>query len=225
MHSSDLVRLPARLLPMLAVTALVAACSSTPTRYAGNGDLRARPYGAEKSAGQEEITLAAMGLVGVPYRYGGNTPDSGFDCSGLVRYVVLRAAGVNLPRTTEQMSTVGTSIDLDQLASGDLVYFNTTGRSHSHVGIYVGNGQFVHAPATGGTVRLANMSLPYWAGRFDGVRRVAANLAPGSDTTYVNRAPAPLPPPGARPTPANAAGNATAPLDDDPIARFADGTF
>ncbi len=149
--------------------------------------------GPERSAGQEEITLEAMSLVGIPYRYGGNTPDSGFDCSGLVRYVVARAAGVNLPRTTADMSGVGTPLARDDLASGDLIFFNTTGRAHSHVGIYVGQGQFVHAPNTGGTVRLESLYIPYWARRIDGVRRVAANKAPAGNTTYVNRsAPADL---------------------------------
>ena len=149
--------------------------------------------GPERSAGQEEITLEAMSLVGIPYRYGGNTPDSGFDCSGLVRYVVARAAGVNLPRTTADMSSVGTPLARDDLASGDLIFFNTTGRAHSHVGIYVGQGQFVHAPNTGGMVRLESLYIPYWARRIDGVRRVAANRAPAGNTTYVNRsAPAAL---------------------------------
>jgi cell wall-associated NlpC family hydrolase len=92
-----------------------------------------------------------MSLVGVPYRWGGNTPTSGFDCSGLVRYVLGRAADVNLPRTTADMSSRGASIDPDQIAPGDLIFFNTTGRPHSHVGIYVGKLRFVNAPSTGGT--------------------------------------------------------------------------
>ncbi|WP_273840063.1 C40 family peptidase, partial [Serratia marcescens] len=80
----------------------------------------------------------AMALVGTPYRYGGNTPDSGFDCSGLVRYVVQRAAAVNLPRTAAEMGRRGTALDRRDVASGDLVFFNTTGQPNSHVGIYVG---------------------------------------------------------------------------------------
>jgi hypothetical protein len=117
--------------------------------------------------------------VGIPYRWGGNTPDSGFDCSGLVHYVLARAADVNLPRTTAEMSTRGESIEPDQIAAGDLVFFNTTGRPHSHVGIYVGKLRFVNAPSTGGTVRLDYLTNPYWAKRFDGIRRVApAKRAP-----------------------------------------------
>src|SRR5690606_18531246 len=110
-------------------------------------------------------------------RYGGNTPDSGFDCSGLVRYVVQRSATVNLPRTTAEMATRGVALQRSQVASGDLVFFNTTGRPHSHVGIYVGQNRFVHAPSSGGTMRLENMNSSYWARRYTGARRV---VQPGS---------------------------------------------
>ncbi|ALS63494.1 peptidase P60 [Pandoraea norimbergensis] len=184
----SLAWLSGRCVAALAVTVLVAACSSGPSvRQGSNANFGNRTMGPERSAGQEEITIEAMSLVGIPYRYGGNTPDSGFDCSGLVRYVVARAAGVNLPRTTADMSSIGTPLERDDLASGDLIFFNTTGRAHSHVGIYVGQGKFVHAPNTGGTVRLESLYIPYWARRIDGVRRVAANKAPAGNTTYVNR--------------------------------------
>jgi hypothetical protein len=129
----------------------------------------------DHSAGTEEISIEAMSLVGVPYRWGGNTPDSGFDCSGLVSYVVRRAALVNLPRTTEQMGNVGVSISTDEISPGDLIFFNTTGRAHSHVGIYVGQYRFVNAPKTGGAVRIDYVTNPYWAQRFDGIRRITAN--------------------------------------------------
>ncbi len=135
------------------------------------------PNFVDHSIGREEISIQAMSLVGIPYRWGGNTPDSGFDCSGLVRYVVSRAASVNLPRTTADMSGRGESIEPDEIAPGDLIFFNTTGRAHSHVGIYVGKLRFVNAPSTGGTVRLDYLTNPYWAKRFDGIRRVAAPAA------------------------------------------------
>jgi len=131
------------------------------------------PKFVDHSVGQEEISIQAMSLVGVPYRWGGNTPTSGFDCSGLVRYVIGRAADVNLPRTTADMSGRGVSVEPDEIAPGDLIFFNTTGRPHSHVGIYVGKLRFVNAPSTGGTVRLDYLTNPYWAKRFDGIRRVA----------------------------------------------------
>ena len=141
-----------------------AACIPRPANF---------PKFVDHSVGQEEISIQAMSLVGVPYRWGGNTPTSGFDCSGLVRYVIGRAADVNLPRTTADMSGRGVSIEPDQIAPGDLIFFNTTGRPHSHVGIYVGKLRFVNAPSTGGTVRLDYLTNPYWAKRFDGIRRVA----------------------------------------------------
>lgn len=167
----------------------------------------------DPSAGLEEVSIQAMSLVGTPYRYGGNTPDSGFDCSGLVRYVVLRAANVNLPRTTEAMGERGVSLERSQVASGDLVFFNTTGRANSHVGIYVGQNRFVHAPSTGGTVRLEDMTKSYWASRYNGARRVAAGIDQTPASVVPPRAaPAAPPPPSVAPQ---------APVDDDPIAAFA----
>ena len=146
------------------------------------------PRFVDHSIGREEISIQAMSLVGIPYRWGGNTPESGFDCSGLVRYVVARAADVNLPRTTADISQRGASIAPDEVAPGDLIFFNTTGRAHSHVGIYVGKLRFVNAPSTGGTVRLDYLTNPYWAKRFDGIRRVAPPLtqpSPFDTPTYL----------------------------------------
>ena len=167
----------------------LAACSSAPPKYARSGEgkasgaseaLRTRPSGlpdfVDHSIGREEISIEAMSLVGVPYRWAGNTPTSGFDCSGLVQYVLGRAADVKLPRTTTDISQRGRPIEPDEIAAGDLVFFNTTGRPHSHVGIYVGKLRFVNAPSTGGTVRLDYLTNPYWAKRFDGIRRVAPPL-------------------------------------------------
>ncbi len=183
---------------------LLAACAGPPARHTSSLPRTPGKPMIDPSAGLEEISIQAMSLVGTPYRYGGNTPDSGFDCSGLVRYVVQRAANVNLPRTTEQMGQRGTSLDRSDVASGDLVFFNTTGRANSHVGIYVGQNRFVHAPATGGTVRLEDMGKSYWASRYNGARRVVA----------VSNLPA-TPMPASTPTPA------PAPAEDDPIAAFA----
>jgi len=111
--------------------------------------------------------------VGVPYRFGGNTPAGGFDCSGLIVYVYNNAAGIKLPRTVQEMSRAGQTIRNDAPAPGDLVFFNTTGERYSHAGIYVGHGRFVHAPSKGGTVRLDQMTSPYWAARYTEVRRIA----------------------------------------------------
>lgn len=199
----------------LGLALLLAGCAgSPPVRHGQPTRLSGKPPIVDPSAGLEEISIQAMSLVGTPYRYGGNTPDSGFDCSGLVRYVVSRAANVNLPRTTEAMGTRGTPLQRSEVASGDLVFFNTTGRGNSHVGIYVGQNRFVHAPATGGTVRLEDMTKPYWASRYNGARRVA---------TAIDPVPAPAPeyrPPPAPSTPAQPPAPDPA-TEDDPIAAFA----
>ena len=196
-----------RLAFSLLTVLLLAACAGAPQKTSRgpgssvvvtNGAYHAPPPGfpnfVDHSIGREEISIQAMSLVGIPYRWGGNTPDSGFDCSGLVRYVVSRAASVNLPRTTADMSGRGESIEPDEIAPGDLIFFNTTGRAHSHVGIYVGKLRFVNAPSTGGTVRLDYLTNPYWAKRFDGIRRVAAPAAtpaPFDTPSYQAAAPQP----------------------------------
>ena len=126
----------------------------------------------DTSVGTEDISIAAVGLVDVPYRYGGNTPKGGFDCSGLIVYVYNKAAGIKLPRTIQLMSTKGVSIEDQPPAPGDLVFFNTTGEKYSHAGIYVGQGRFVHAPSAGGTVRLDYITSPYWAAKFTEARRL-----------------------------------------------------
>ena len=197
-------RLAFSLLTVLLLAACAGAPQKTSSRASGssvvvtNGAYHAPPPGfpnfVDHSIGREEISIQAMSLVGIPYRWGGNTPDSGFDCSGLVRYVVSRAASVNLPRTTADMSGRGESIEPDEIAPGDLIFFNTTGRAHSHVGIYVGKLRFVNAPSTGGTVRLDYLTNPYWAKRFDGIRRVAAPAAapaPFDTPSYQAAAPQP----------------------------------
>ncbi len=127
----------------------------------------------DTSVGTEDISIAAVGLVDVPYRFGGNTPKGGFDCSGLIVYVYNKAAGIKLPRTIQLMSSQGRSIDGQPPAPGDLVFFNTTGEKYSHAGIYVGQGRFVHAPSAGGTVRLDYITAPYWAAKFTEARRIA----------------------------------------------------
>ncbi|KMY85597.1 Cell wall-associated hydrolase (invasion-associated protein) [Candidatus Paraburkholderia calva] len=220
-------------LPLL-VSVLLAACGTTPqqaTRKPAASTTANRTYKpppgfpifVDHSIGREEISIQAMALVGVPYRWGGNNPDAGFDCSGLVRYVVDRVASVDLPRTTAEMSGRGESIEPDEIAPGDLVFFNTTGRPHSHVGIYVGKLRFVNAPSTGGTVRLNYLTNPYWAKHFDGIRRVAAPKTvptPFDAPTYIastapQAAPAPAAVVAAPPQPGADQRQATAPTSAD----------
>ncbi|MDY0054683.1 MAG: C40 family peptidase [Methyloversatilis sp.] len=113
-----------------------------------------------------------LSLLGIRYRFGGNTPQSGFDCSGFVRHVFSDALGVLLPRTAVEMARVGETIPKDELQPGDLVFFNTLRRSFSHVGIYLGDNKFMHANSRGGSVRVDDMTGRYWAKRFNGARRI-----------------------------------------------------
>ena len=118
------------------------------------------------------VLMRAIGLVGTPYRYGGNTPESGFDCSGLVTYVYRDMLDLRLPRTSRELADVqGPRIDPEKLAAADLVFFGSKGNV-SHVGIYVGEGRFVHAPSTGGTVRLDRLDGHYWRDHYSGAKRV-----------------------------------------------------
>ena len=145
-----------RVLPILALTAtlLIAGCGSTPPS-------RGPAYRALSAEQSSDIAIHALGLVGTPYRYGGNTPESGFDCSGLIGYVYKSRAGVAPPRTVAQLSGFGQPVSTRELRTGDLVIFGS-GRPF-HAGIYVGEGRFVHAPSTGGTVRLDRLDNRYWA--------------------------------------------------------------
>ena len=114
-----------------------------------------------------------LGYLGIRYRKGGNGPESGgFDCSGLVKKVFGTAMGLSLPRTAAEMAKTGDKVSKQELMPGDLVFFNTLNRAFSHVGIYLGNSQFLHSPSTGGVVRVESMDVSYWRKRFNGGRRV-----------------------------------------------------
>ena len=123
-------------------------------------------------ASANAILMRAISLVGTPYRYGGNTPDGGFDCSGLVNYVYRDMLDLRLPRSARELAAwQGPRIDESRLVAADLVFFGS-GSEISHVGIYVGDGRFVHAPSTGGTVRLDRLDGAYWRDHYSGARRV-----------------------------------------------------
>ncbi|MEO6173026.1 MAG: C40 family peptidase [Arenimonas sp.] len=120
-----------------------------------------------------EVIFRAISLVGTPYRYGGSHPDTGLDCSGLIDFVFREAAGLKLPRTTRELIDIDAkAIDRDDLQAGDLVYFNSRGGRVSHIGIYVGENRFVHAPSTGGVVRIDKLNTPYWTKFYVGAKRV-----------------------------------------------------
>ena len=124
-----------------------------------------------------ELVVDAMGFLGVPYARGGNSAETGFDCSGFVRAIYEQSVGLMLPRRAEQQAAATENIDKSELQPGDLVFFNTLKRAFSHVGIYVGDGKFIHSPKPGAEVRVENMGVSYWARRFDGARRVQGTLS------------------------------------------------
>jgi cell wall-associated NlpC family hydrolase len=121
-----------------------------------------------------DVVMHALGFIGVPYRMGGNAAETGLDCSAFVRLIYKQITGLVLPRTAAEQAASTQTIDRSQLKPGDLVFFNTLQRSFSHVGIYIGEGRFVHSPRTGGQVRIESMNIPYWQTRFNGARRVVA---------------------------------------------------
>ena len=119
-----------------------------------------------------ELVIQAMGLLGVPYKKGGTSEEKGFDCSGFVRHMYEKSVGLVLPRRAEEQAKVTEEISRSDLKPGDLVFFNTLKRTFSHVGIYVGDGKFIHAPRPGKAVRVDDMREAYWQQRFNGARRV-----------------------------------------------------
>jgi cell wall-associated NlpC family hydrolase len=127
-------------------------------------------------SGAQDLAVYALGLIGVEYRWGGDEPASGVDCSGLVKHVFQQVTGVTLPRTAKEMSRLGDRIGRHDLVPGDLVFFNTRRFAFSHVGIYLGDGRFIHAPRRGREVEVADFSNRYWQARFDGARRLVGVL-------------------------------------------------
>ena len=174
------MRISAIVLMLLLFTASVQAAPS------GNSDemdqflvdkgLLARITQVRHSVGEKasELVFNAMGFLGVPYRRGGNTAESGFDCSGFVKAMYSQTVGLILPRKAEQQAAATQKIDRADLQPGDLVFVNTMRRAFSHVGIYIGDGKFIHSPKPGSEVRVEDMGLSYWNRRFDGARRVPA---------------------------------------------------
>ncbi|WP_274572317.1 C40 family peptidase [Neisseria leonii] len=125
-----------------------------------------------QTADTDALIFGAVGLVGVTYRLGGTSPAKGFDCSGLMQYIFGRTMQVSLPRTSAEQAKVGVAVARGDLQPGDMVFFNTAGRRISHVGLYIGNNRFVHAPRTGKSVEIVSLGNPYWSKRYVTARRV-----------------------------------------------------
>ncbi len=158
----------ARVLVLGCACLFVAACTTAP-HEPGSASRTTMAYPTLTAAQASDIAIHALGLVGTPYRYGGNTPASGFDCSGLIGYVYRSRAGLAPPRTVAELDHFGRPESVGNLRTGDLLLFGS-GRP-THAGIYVGNGRFVHAPSTGGEVRLDRLTGPYWSRQTVTVRR------------------------------------------------------
>ena len=174
---------------VFAVAIFLAGCASSgPGSQAGNdreaylAHLRSDPLGAYLAKNDYGLSRspetfyndsramagAAMEHLGVEYKYGGDEPDTGFDCSGLVIYAAEKSLGLKLPRRSADIARQGIAVERSELRKGDLVFFNTLGRRFSHVGIYLGNHKFVHAPRRGAQVRVESMDIAYWKKRYNG---------------------------------------------------------
>lgn len=183
MNKSLLLRLHSVLLGLVLSFDLLSlsACAANqekPTAYTYEQQLSENEGVAESSSNQtwteqaSEVILNALSLSGVQYKYGGSTPESGFDCSGFVRYVFKQATNLTLPRSALAISQLGKNVRNNDLQPGDLVFFNTLKSTFSHVGIYLGNNKFIHSPSRGGGVRVEDMKDQYWSKRYNGARRI-----------------------------------------------------
>ena len=177
------MRLTPFIAALFAVCSMAATAQSVPssddlTTFLHDKGLLARLGEASSHVTNQasELVVGAMGFLGVPYRRGGTSADTGFDCSGFVKSIYEQTVGLVLPRSAAQQAAATQAIDRTELLPGDLVFFNTMRHAFSHVGIYVGNGKFIHSPKPGAEVRVEDMAGAYWAKRFDGARRVSAEV-------------------------------------------------
>ena len=167
----------------VSLLAVLAGCSSKPGKPVASGQISSAGSGGGAKAVnplnlpddlREGMLARTMLVVNTPYTYGGNSPEGGFDCSGLIQWAVRGVTEIRLPRTTAQWAQSSNPISGRDLQRGDFVFFNTLGGRYSHMGIFVGNGQFVHAPSSGGTVQRVRMDNVYFAKRFTEARSIFA---------------------------------------------------
>jgi cell wall-associated NlpC family hydrolase len=171
------MRIPALLIAFLFATGAHASPPGAPddmNQFLADQGLLAQIAQVRQTVGHKasDLVVTAMGFLGVPYRRGGNSVETGFDCSGFVKAMYQQTVGLILPRKAEQQAAATEKIERADLQPGDLVFFNTMRRAFSHVGIYVGEGKFIHSPKPGAEVRVESMGVAYWSRRFDGARRV-----------------------------------------------------
>jgi len=147
---------------------LLAACGTPGSRPAGSGTIAQAP--ASASASGNEVVFYALGLIDTGYRFGGKNPEAGLDCSGMVSYIYARAAGLKVAGSAADIARGGRPIERSALRPGDLVFFNTRNQPFSHVGIYLGDARFIHAPSSNGRVRIDTLNDRYYAQRFEAAR-------------------------------------------------------
>ncbi|MFY8104364.1 MAG: C40 family peptidase [Ramlibacter sp.] len=189
--------MPRRTLPLLLAFALALPAWAAPAqddemgRFLADRGLLGRigQMGVTVRDRTSDLVVNAMGFLGVPYRRGGESVETGFDCSGFVRAIYEQTLGLVLPRKADDQAASTQAIDRQDLKPGDLVFFNTMRRAFSHVGIYVGEGKFIHSPKPGAEVRVEDMGGSYWRRRFDGARRVlgVADASPSAETAAERR--------------------------------------
>lgn len=167
---------------LLMMLCVAAGCTLKPRPESGIAQPESEPhlaqlhtYGIDHTSWPKHtqaLLSSAVKLSGTPYQFGGRTPETGFDCSGFVSYVYAQATTLNLPHSARAISQIGNAIPKQELQPGDLVFFNTLKSAFSHVGIYLGNHRFIHAPSRGGRVRVEDMQQAYWKNRFNGAQRI-----------------------------------------------------
>ncbi len=151
------------------ISALAAQVLSSPA----NAEDVAQTSLAEGVKAKAQPLLKALSLLGTPYKFGSSNPEKGVDCSGFVKHVYKESADISLPRSAAEMSQKGETVAKSDLKPGDLVFFNTRKKPNSHVGIYAGDGEFVHASSSRSKeVMISRINEKYWASRFNGARRV-----------------------------------------------------
>ncbi|GGP19624.1 C40 family peptidase [Silvimonas iriomotensis] len=159
---------------------LLAGCSSTPPVSRPAQSSVSRPVDRSVSTIQvpsedrQEVVLYALSLLDVNYQFGGANPEAGLDCSGLVYFIYKNALGVKLPHNAAEIARLSRPVDRQSLQAGDLVFFNTLGRPYSHVGVYIGDNKFVHAPSSKGHIKVESLNSPWFAARFEGGRTLMA---------------------------------------------------
>jgi cell wall-associated NlpC family hydrolase len=178
-HAGPRFRRHAALLAVIAQFAIAPAGLAQyapPTSFADTASAVVRDAASSAWHTTRDLTSSALGLIGIRYKWGGATPESGLDCSGLVQFVFQQVTGVTLPRSAKELSRIGEQVTRSDLQPGDLVFFNTRRFAFSHVGIYVGDNRFIHAPRRGREVEVATIDDRYWQKHFNGARRLIGVL-------------------------------------------------